>query len=99
MIRLGNISVSNMVLALQLYDVYRDPSWGLPVKSVCRRMHRMCVPISRVNVMFCVAGFCPGWPCIPAACGSRCIESTSLWPAAQLRTLLAGQLPSHAWNH
>ncbi|WP_447963223.1 hypothetical protein [Nitrospira sp. Ecomares 2.1] len=50
-----------MVLALQLYDVYRESILGFASKKALAGKGTASVaPTSRINVMFCVAGFRPG---------------------------------------
>ena len=63
-ISIGNPSpifyAESIVLTLQLDDGYRKFLLGVVRKNVGRLTPRTCVPNSRVNVMFCVAGFRPG---------------------------------------
>ena len=50
-----------MVLTLQLYAVYVGFIMGFSRrKRAARETHRTCAPTSRVNLIFCEAGFRPG---------------------------------------
>jgi hypothetical protein len=61
MIRLVNFSVSNIVPALQLYDLYRESILGfISKKALAGEGIARVSPNSRINVIFCVAGFRPG---------------------------------------